>query len=72
MEKKRVVSIPSESSKDFLNQSTLSSFYHIEKKQKKMLNKVKAEKERAHEMKLSDAFFVTKYGSKFMMNQKHK
>ena len=40
MEKKRVVSIPSESSKDFLNQSTLSSFYHIEKKQKKMLNKV--------------------------------
>ena len=67
-ERKRIVSIPSKSSKDFLNQSTLTSFYQLEKKKKKMLNKIKTEKERANEMRLSDAFFITKYGSKFKLD----
>lgn len=35
-----------------------------------MLNKLKAEKERANQMRLSDAFFITKYGSKFKLDEK--
>ena len=34
-ERKRIVSIPTRSSKEFINRSTLSSFYQLEKKKKK-------------------------------------
>lgn len=47
--------------KDQLNRSTITSFYHFEDKKKKMLEKVKNEKERINDLKLSDAFFITKY-----------
>ena len=48
-----------------LNRSTLNSFYQLEENKKKMLKKMQQEKERANGMRLSDVFFITKYGSKF-------
>ena len=36
-----------------------------------MLKKVQQEKDRANDLRLSDAFFVTKYGSKFKLDCKN-
>ena len=50
---------------------TLTSFYQHEDNKKKMLKKMQVDKERAHELgdlRLSDAFFITKYGLKFNIN----
>lgn len=70
LERKRITSIPTRSAKDFLNRSTLSSFYNIEKNKKKMLNKLKTEKDRIQEMRLNDAFSITKYASRFRLDEK--
>ena len=69
-ERKKVTSIPTKSTKDFMNRSTLSSFYNIEKNKKKMLNKIKTEKDRINDMKLSDAFSITKYATRFRIDEK--
>jgi hypothetical protein len=50
---------------------TLNSFYQVSENKKKMLKKVQQEKERASGFRLSDAFFVTKYGSKFKLDGKN-
>ena len=54
-----------------MNRSTITSFYQLEDKKKRMLDKVKQEKERVNDMKLSDAFFITKYAEKFKINPKY-
>jgi hypothetical protein len=41
----------------------------LEANKKKMLDKVKQERERVNEMKLSDAFYITKYAEKFHIKQ---
>ncbi len=56
---------PSKAGKIALNRSTLTSFYQLDMKKKKIMDKIKADKNRGKELKLSDAFFITKYGSKF-------
>ena len=58
---------------DLLNRSTLNSFYQIEENKKRMLKKIQLEKERVHDMRLSEAFFITKYGSRFRIEPRaHK
>ncbi len=58
---------------DMLNRSTLNSFHQIEEHKQKMLRKIEADKERGtNDMRLSDAFFITKYGSKFNVDSKLK
>ena len=42
----------------------------MEEQKKKMLKKIEADKDRANELRLSEAFFITKYGSKFNLDQK--
>ena len=54
-----------------VHRCTLNSFYQIEENKKKMLKKVQQEKDRANDLRLSDAFFVTKYGSKFKLDCKN-
>ena len=56
---------PSKSGKISLNRSTLSAFYQLDLKKKKVMEKSKLDKNRGKELRLSDAFFITKYGSKF-------
>ena len=53
-----------------MNRSTLASFYNFSKKNKKMLSKIKNDKSKVSDLKLRDAFLVTKYASKFMVNEK--
>jgi tRNA splicing endonuclease len=55
---------------DLLNRSTLNSFYQIEENKKRMLKKIQHEKERVNDMRLSEAFFITKYGSRFRIDSK--
>ena len=56
---------PSKSGKISLNRSTLTAFYQLDLKKKKIMDKCKLDKNRGKELRLSDAFFITKYGSKF-------
>ena len=35
-----------------------------------MLNKLKSDRDRIHEMKLSDAFSITKYATRFRIDEK--
>jgi hypothetical protein len=56
---------PSKVGKIALNRSTLTSFYQLDVKKKRIMEKIKADKNRSKELGLSDAFFITKYGSKF-------
>lgn len=60
--------MPTQSTKhnlEALNRSTLGCFYQMEEKQRKMLRKVQADKDKAHEMTLREALSITKYGTKF-------
>lgn len=67
-----MISIPSkyEQNKELQNRSTLTSFYHLHKKNKKMLTKLKSEKSKITDLKLGEAFLITKYAAKFMVNEK--
>lgn len=56
---------PTKDHTEMLNRSTLNSFYQIEENKKRMLKKIQLEKERVNDMRLSEAFFITKYGSRF-------
>lgn len=73
-ERKKVLSkLHSQSTKhqaELLNTSTLSYFYQAEDNKRKMLKKMQADKERANDLRLSDAFFITKYGSRFRIDSK--
>ena len=65
--KQRVVSIPDrERKKDEVNRSTLASFYQFDKK-KKMLSKIRQDKEKINQLKVNDIFYITKYAKKFNM-----
>jgi hypothetical protein len=44
----------------------------LEENKRKMLKKMEQEKERANGMRLSDAFFITKYGSRFKIDARAK
>lgn len=70
-EKKKRANTLGSCHKEQLNRSTITSFYQLEDKKKRMLDKLRLEKERIHELKLSEAFFVTKYAEKFRVNSRH-
>jgi tRNA splicing endonuclease len=69
--KKIYTKIHSQSTKEQANiRSTLNSFYQVEENKKRMLKKIQQEKERANDLRLSEAFFITKYGSRFRIDSK--
>lgn len=43
----------------------------MEDGRRKMLRKLQADKERAKDLRLSEAFFITKYGQRFMVDAKN-
>ena len=53
-----------------IDKTSRGSFYDIDDKKGKMLEKVKAEKDRINSLKLNDALLVTKYPAKFDINVK--
>lgn len=52
---------------DLLN-TTLSSLNQADNK-RRMLRKTQADRDRVNDLRLSDAFFITKYGSRFLMDK---
>ena len=66
----KIHSQPTKQQVNMLNRSTLTSFYQLEENKKRMLKKLQQEKERANDLRLSEAFFITKYGSRFRIDSK--
>jgi hypothetical protein len=64
---KRVV-LPTKISGEDFNKTSAGSFYYINEKKDKMLEKVRIEKERINSMRLNEAMLVTKYAAKFKIN----
>jgi len=48
--------------------TTLSSWNQVDNK-RRMLRKTQADRDRANDLRLSDAFFITKYGSRFLIDK---
>jgi hypothetical protein len=67
---KRVVALPAKISGESFNKTSTGSFYYINEKKDKMLEKMRVEKERINSMKLNEAMLVTKYATKFGINAK--
>ena len=70
-ERKKIYTKMHVQSKEQTNiRSTLNSFYQVEENKKKMLKKIQLEKERVNDLRLSEAFFITKYGTRFILDTK--
>ena len=67
---KKAAPFPGKSSGESFHKTSSGSFYYIYDKKGKMLEKVKAEKDRINSLKLNDALLVTKYAAKFNINVK--
>ena len=53
------------------SKTSMGGFYYVHQKRgDKMLEKVKAERERLHSLKVNEAMLVSKYASKFQINVK--
>ena len=60
-----------ETGKSSMTKTSMGGFYYVQHtKREKMLEKVRAERERLHSLKLNEAMLVSKYASKFQINVK--
>ena len=51
-----------------MTKTSMGGFYYVQNKRDKMLEKMKAEREKVHSLKLNEAMLVSKYASKFNIN----
>lgn len=65
---KRLVTHPSKNLNNSFTKTSVGSFYYLNEKKEKMLDKIRAEKERVKSLRLNEIFLVTKYASKFKIN----